>query len=223
MNEIVKYSEKEIIKFNTELPAQKHPQLGGQVLAFVCRINTSLNLDTSQDVIAVITSDLIEYFQQNKINRMFTFQEFCNITKGEILKKGALKLNSPLFISSFESWMKENKYFKSAAIIQAQKYEYTPPQVDWEKVYHDFLAEFRAGKMKEFDIEFRLPNIYPYMRKNGLIKFSEVQKKSILGDNYISEERAIRAVNSIDKPVIIQFNKNKGWLVFEQFKLMKNV
>ena len=223
--QIVKYTAQQIEKINRELPVTKHPNLFEEVLIFVGKISIACNRTTEQNTLEIIASELTDYFQKNKVNQTFTFQEFCNIVKPEIYRKEFSSLSVNLFISTFENWLKDNKRFKSAAIVQKSEPDYVPPKPDplrSKKIANEYFFKFKNNELSDFEKEFSLPTIYPYMREKGFCNFSEEEKMQILGDDYISPEQAENAVKGCDRKTMLQFQKNKGTLVLEQFKITIN-
>jgi len=217
--QIKKQTREEIEKMNAQINLNQHSNLFNEMLYFVQQMAVLCGIDIDAQKLNALTSEIVNYMKIYK--KSVTFNEFCAIVKRGIYEKEHVgKFSIQLFIGTFEKHMEDNKHFKSVAVFVPQN-DYTPPVVDYKleanKMYHDFCAD----KLTELEIEFRLPNIYPYLRKTGKCNFTEEEKKRILGDNYISETDAENALKNLDKKAIVQFNKNKGWLVYEQFKITK--
>jgi hypothetical protein len=217
--QIQTYNPQDILVFNSELPIRKHPCLIGETINFVFRINTICNLKTDAEVLQAISEEVYDYF--NKAKMMFTFNEFCNIVRSEIMKNTVYKIDAPLFISTFENYLKENKHFKSKAVVSAPP-SYEPVKLNMQDEVNAMYRDYVAGKLSDIEIEFRLPNAYPYLRAKRLCEFTEEQKKAIIGEKYISQKEAEEALRNGKNSIVVQFNKNKGLLVLEQFKITKN-
>jgi len=222
MNKLQKINPRaEIEKMNAELNVRQHTNLQNEMDFFVQEVSILCGIDIKLEQLNLVSKEIVNYLKTYKKN--VTFNEFCTIVKRGIYEKEHVgKFSIQLFIGTFEKHMEENKHFKSVAVFAPQNDYVQPPQTDYKAEANKMYQDFYAGKLSELEIEFRLPNVYPYMRKTGKCDFSEEEKMKILGDNYISEQQAENAVKNGNLKLMGQFNKNKGWLVYEQFKITKN-
>ena len=219
--QIKKQTRAEIEKMNAEASVRQNTNLQNEMDFFVQEVSILCGIDIKLEHLNLVSKEIVNYLKTYKKN--VTFNEFCKIVKQGIYEKEHVgKFSIQLFIGTFEKHMDENKHFKSVAVFMPPQNDYNPPQVDYKSEANKMYFDYCAGKLSELEVEFRLPNIYPYLRKIGKCNFTEAEKKRILGDNYISETEAENALKIMDKKTIVQFNKNKGWLVFEQFKITKN-
>ena len=214
------FSNCEIEKFNNELHIRQHPTLYSQVLQFVIGVGLVCGCNTDDSTIKLISNEVTNYLKK-WIGKKTSFNDFKEMTKTEIYKKDVSKLSVQLFIKSFEDAVKNDPKRKSS-IPEAQPQIETPlPKINHAEWYEYYYDMFLQKKLDELLIEYSLPNLYPYLVKQGKINLTEEQKEIILGYKYISEEDAAIALKTLNKNKIFQFNKNKGYLVLNHFEERK--
>jgi len=216
------YSESEIVKFNNELNLKQHPTLYSQVLQFVIGIGLACGCNTDDATIKLITNEITSYLKK-WIGKKTSFNDFKEMTKSEIYKKDVNKLSVQLFIRSFEDAIKNNPHRKSSIPEEKIEDNISIPQMDYEYYYNYYFQQFLEKKLNDILIEYSLPNLYPYLVKEGKINLTEGQKEIILGDKYISEKEAETALQVVDRDKMWKFNVAKGYLVLNHFEERKEI
>ena len=214
------YNESEIVKFNNEFTLKQHPSLYSQVLQFVIGIGLACGCNTDDATIKIIANEVTNYLKKY-IGKKTSFNDFKELAKSEIYKKDVNKLSVQLFVRSFEEAVKNNPDKKSTIPEEKPKDEYIAPTVNYEEYYESYYQMFIKKQLDDILIEYSLPSIYPYLVKIGKINLTELQKEIILGDNYVSEEDAAEALQTIDRKKMMRFSRNKGYLVLHHFEERK--
>lgn len=217
--QLINKNRDEIERINDNLNVRSNINLQNEMDYFVQKMAILCGIEITVNQLNAISLEIVNYLK--KYEKNVTFNEFCKIVNRGILQMEYVsKFSIQLFTGTFEKFMSENRHFKSKSQIDLPN-DYFFEKKDTRSILKEYWEKFLNGTLSEIEIEYSLPTVYDYMKKRGHCNFSEEQKKIILVDMYISPEQAQEALRLIDRKKMIQFQKNKGYLVLEQFKITK--